>query len=102
MAVLLVTVQNDLDPIGLRSVHDYLIANAVDSHMLFLPQSNAHTDADMETIRKFVAELTPAFIGFSVMSCEYRESARISAFFKKHFPQTPILWGGIHPTIDPE
>jgi radical SAM superfamily enzyme YgiQ (UPF0313 family) len=42
------------------------------------------------------------FIGLSLMSGEYHNSCRVSEYLKEHFPSIPIVWGGIHPTIEPD
>jgi radical SAM superfamily enzyme YgiQ (UPF0313 family) len=41
-------------------------------------------------------------IGISLMSIEYSLALEISLILKNKFPQSKIIWGGVHPTIAPE
>ena len=102
--ILLISLQEDLDVIGLRSLHYHLLAHAYDSQLLFLPR--CHVDAAPDKVRRticrFVEQISPMFIGVSLMSLEHRRSAHLTRLLKAHCPGTPVIWGGIHPTIAPE
>lgn len=41
-------------------------------------------------------------IGFSVMTAQIGPSLRIGRKIKKLYPDKPIVWGGVHPTLFPE
>ncbi len=98
--VLLISLQKDLDVIGLKSLHYQLLKHDFDSHILFIPRflNTAASDA----ICNFVDTLSPLFIGISLMSTEYRRAVRLTRILKSRFPSVPVLWGGIHSTIAPE
>ncbi len=42
------------------------------------------------------------FIAFSVMTNQIACSLETSKLIKSKFPELPIIWGGIHPTLDPD
>jgi len=101
--ILLVSVQRDLDVIGVKLLHYHLLSRSYDSRLLFLPAYAADpAPEDDERICEFVAGLSPLFVGVSLMSVEYRRAARLTRVLKARFPSLPVLWGGIHPTISPE
>jgi radical SAM superfamily enzyme YgiQ (UPF0313 family) len=89
-----------LDVIGLKSLHYQLLGHGFASHILFIPESS---DAAMpDAIRNLVDKIFPLFIGISLMSVEYDRAKHLTNILKSHYPSTPIIWGGIHPTIAPE
>ena len=52
---------------------------------------------------KTIKEINPIFVGFSVMTGMQTEySAKLSRIIKNSFPNIPIVWGGVHPTIATE
>ena len=98
--VLLISLQEDLDVIGLRSLHYQLLKHGFASHILFIPRfpSAAMSDA----VYNIIDKLSPLFIGISLMSIEYDRAMQLTHVLKTYYPSIPILWGGIHPTIAPE
>ena len=55
--------------------------------------------------KKYLETLTtfkPDLIGFSVMSVNYKIATILARLSKKTFPEVPVIFGGIHPTIDPQ
>ena len=60
-------------------------------------------DADYESkLDKIIAEQTPLFVGFSVMTPQVGKAYELSHRIKKLRPNIPIVWGGFHPTIFPD
>ena len=55
--------------------------------------------SDDEDILKEAANAS--LIGFSVMTCQIVTSLRLSRNLKKLYPNKPIVWGGVHPTLFP-
>ncbi|KUG23989.1 radical sam domain protein [hydrocarbon metagenome] len=98
--VLLISLQEDLDVIGLKSLHYQLLDHGFASHVLFIPKFPNAVMSD--AICSFVDKLSPLFIGISLMSVEYDRAKQLTHILKSHYPSIPILWGGIHPTIAPE
>lgn len=55
-----------------------------------------------ETVNEIILS-KPLFIGFSVITgSPVVHSARMSRLIKGHSPESPIVWGGIHPSLIPE
>lgn len=99
--ILLISLQKDIDITGLKSLHYSLLRNSYKSLLLFLPDFQEQ-DKSLEHIASFVQLHSPSIIGLSLMSHEYTGACHLTKYFKTHFPQTPIMWGGIHPTLAPE
>ncbi|MEW5800940.1 MAG: radical SAM protein [bacterium] len=102
MSILLISLQKDLDIIGLKYLHYYLLDNSHASLFLCLPNLNPNDIFALEQIRKFVLNHSPNLIGVSLMSVEYDKACGLTTYLKRNFPTIPVIWGGIHPTIAPE
>ncbi|HOS46679.1 MAG TPA: radical SAM protein [Paludibacter sp.] len=98
--VLLISLQEDLDVIGLKSLHYQLLKHGFSSHILFIPKFPSDMTSDV--IFDLIDKLSPLFIGVSLMSVEYDRAKQLTTIIKSHYPSLPIIWGGIHPTIAPE
>jgi radical SAM superfamily enzyme YgiQ (UPF0313 family) len=99
--ILLISLQKDIDITGLKSLHYSLLQNSYNSLLLFLPDIQEE-DNSLEHITSFVRQNPPSIIGLSLMSNEYSRACHLTKILKNNFPQIPIIWGGIHPTIAPE
>ena len=60
------------------------------------------TDRERDLFSSLVAELQSDLIGFSLRSISISAAALLSRDLRQRFPNTPILWGGIGPTLEPE
>ena len=79
----------------------------VKPHTIFFKdcQANifAHPTHKEETLFiELINKLKPKIVGFSVLSPYMPVASRLSRLIKEGSPSTSIIWGGIHPTIDPE
>jgi len=99
--VLLISLQRDLDVIGLKCLHYYLRENGHSPHLLYLPNFSSGQDA-LKNIGRLISDLSPKLIGVSLMSVEYHRACDLTKYLKVNFKSVPVLWGGIHPTIAPE
>jgi len=102
MSILLISLQKDLDIIGLKYLHYTLLNNSCVSLFLCLPNFNPNDADALEQIKKFVLECSPSLIGISLMSVEYNNACALTTYLKNNFTSIPVLWGGIHPTIAPK
>ena len=98
---LFISVQKTMDTIGVKCLHYQLIANNYESSILFVPNLNLDVDP-LDELGKFVKDMAPDIIGFSVMTIDYNPAVALSEYIKERFPEIPILWGGHHPTTIPE
>jgi len=55
-----------------------------------------------EEFKKQFIGFSPDIVAFSLMSNDIALSHKLSLLIKKIKPLVPILWGGIHPTVDPQ
>lgn len=94
--VVLISLQEDVEIIGLKYLHYILIENGYNSNLLYLPNS-----CTFENVKLFIEKLNPLFIGISLMSSEYKKAQMLTRNLKLNF-DIPVIWGGIHSTISPE
>jgi len=102
MNTLLISLQEDLDVPGLKSLHYILLKNGYNSALLHLPRFNFDNPAGMSNIGRFIRRNSPAFIGISLMSLEYYNACKLTAYLKSNFKSIPVIWGGAHPTFSLE
>ena len=105
---------------ALRSLFSYLRANGIQVSFIgfkrmrhkstktlkndFMEMNDYHTEATEEDIGALLAQLekeNPSLIGIGVQSSHLPVAQRITRAIKAKF-STPVIWGGTHPTIDPE
>jgi anaerobic magnesium-protoporphyrin IX monomethyl ester cyclase len=103
-SILMISLQDNLDVIGLRSLHYQLLQHGYDSYLLFVPglANTAMSSRACTSVYSLVDVLSPLFIGISLMSGEYQRAVRMTRALKNYCASIPIVWGGIHPTIAPE
>lgn len=57
---------------------------------------------DMKPVAEEIAALKPIFVGLSVLTgIQVKVAADLSEHLKRLDPDLPVVWGGVHPTIDP-
>jgi radical SAM superfamily enzyme YgiQ (UPF0313 family) len=59
------------------------------------------TEKDINTLLDEIEDHKPALIGMSLQSSHFQIAKRLTKAIKAKF-KVPIIWGGSHPTIDPE
>jgi len=55
---------------------------------------------DLDRIKRDVMRIAPDVIGFSVLTNQYKYALEIAAHLRTYYDR-PIVFGGIHPTMDP-
>ncbi|MBW2989045.1 B12-binding domain-containing radical SAM protein [Candidatus Woesearchaeota archaeon] len=98
MKILLISLQEDMDVIGLRYLHYTLLEKGHDSFLLFLPNFR---DQGLVNIKDLINRICPDLIGFSIMSVHFSKACNLTGYIKKNF-KIPVIWGGVHPTIAPD
>ncbi len=56
---------------------------------------------DLDRIKRDVLRIAPDLIGFSVLTNQYKYALEIAASLRTYYDR-PIVFGGIHPTMDPQ
>ena len=82
---LLISIQKDLDVVGIKYLHYRLLKNGYNSFLLHLLDFNLKDDNALEDIGKFASETNPKFIGISLMSVEYYNARDLTVYLKKNF-----------------
>jgi anaerobic magnesium-protoporphyrin IX monomethyl ester cyclase len=85
---------------GIAYISGYLRARGIDTYLLNINEKLGYP-IDLQRIQKDVLRIGPDLIGFSVLTNQYKYALRIAESMKTYCP-APILFGGIHPTMDPE
>ncbi len=101
MKVLLISVQKNLNILGLKLLHKILLLNGHESVLLYLTRFNIENNKMLEALEGFVRELSPEWVGISLTASEFRSAKDVTLFLKNKFTSFPIIWGGIHPTSAP-
>lgn len=98
--ILLIPVQDNLSHIGLKYLHYILLDGGFQSKLLYLPYLDLNDSHRRNNLREFISQLNPLYIGLSLTSFEYNRARDLSIFLKKNFPLIPIIWGGVHTSIE--
>jgi len=85
---------------GLAYISGLLKANGIETYLLNVNDQVGYP-LDLERIRSDVLRFKPDIIGFSVLTNQYKYSLEIARDIKQYL-DVPIIFGGIHPTMDPE
>ena len=97
--VVLVKPEQDrnIHPLGLLYMGDALKKAGFDVRLYFLAPE------DTQRIIDEIHEIDPIFVGLSVLTgVQTKIAADLSEGLKQRNPTLPIVWGGVHPTIDPQ
>jgi len=92
----------EMGTLGLPNIVTYLEQKGYPSKHVYLTKHELETPAEIQTILAFVEREQPRLVGFSLMSFNFERTRRITLAIKQRFPDLPIVWGGIHPTFDPQ
>lgn len=68
----------------------------------FCPYTDPVTEAEKDLLLDLLGEFKPDVIAFSLTSIYVELAEELTALVKGRFPGSPVVWGGIHPTSDPE
>lgn len=85
---------------GLAYISGTLKANGIETYLLNVNEQVGYP-LDFDRIRSDVLSIRPDVIGFSVLTNQYKYSLEIARHIKTYL-DVPIVFGGIHPTMDPE
>ena len=99
MKLLLISLQSNAYVTGLKYIAANAKAQGHEVGILFLP---GYLETELHTsIEQFITEFVPDLIGISLMSIEFYFAKNITGLLKKKY-DIPVVWGGVHPIINPE
>jgi len=108
----LISPYEEIHSCGVRAISSYLKNKGVQVKLIFCPtqsrfdayfrqRSDAHLpDRIVKDISQISSDAT--CIGISLMTDHFNGVSSLTKKLKESLPEVPILWGGIHPTIQPE
>ena len=85
---------------GLAYISGFLKAHGIETHLLNVNEQVGYP-LDLSRIKDDVLRLKPDMIGFSVLTNQFKYATEIARDIKGYL-DVPIIFGGIHPTMDPE
>ncbi len=85
---------------GLSYISGFLKAHNIETHLLNVNDKLGYP-LDLNRIKTDVLSIKPDLIGFSVLTNQYKYSIEIARSIKTYC-DAPIIFGGIHPTMDPQ
>jgi radical SAM superfamily enzyme YgiQ (UPF0313 family) len=93
--------------LGIRSLHAFLKSNGRDVNLIFFKHSyfnNAHapTNIEIEQLIDVLKRSQTNLVGISVSCSAYLKTAKVITIAIKEALNIPVLWGGVHATVDPE
>jgi len=92
---------------GVRTLHSVAEQAGAEAFTIFLKnyetnQFNQPTPQEEQLLLNILKEISPGIISFTVLSPFVKTAQHITKSVRKEFPEAIFLWGGIHPTINPE
>lgn len=100
----------NLDAIGIRTLHAILKKNGFDVHSIFfrslqdnlgLRENTKINNQNIELLTDLIAQINPLFVGLSLNSIFFELASQVTKSLKAK-TKSLIVWGGMHPTINPE
>jgi len=97
---------NGPDNISGRQMHSIVDHAGFDVKSIFFRDEFVEHDApptavEMKLFMKMVAHLKPSIICMGVNSMRFYDACPITIALKERF-DVPVVWGGVHPTLEPE
>ena len=89
---------NYMPPLGLLSIASMLKLHGYNVEIIDLSVRNCRT----EDINEIIESIRPMLIGFSVYTENVDATFNMCRYFKRRYPNIPIVLGGPHPTLEPE
>ncbi len=110
MRIVLISPSGGITNLGLRYLSAVLKEKKHQVKLIFLPRRfgkrgdfddlySPYSSSVMADLKKLCQEID--LIGISVMTPYFTKAVELTRFLKKEINK-PIVWGGIHPTVEPE
>ena len=85
---------------GIAYISGLLRAHGIETSLLNVNEQLGY-GLDLDRIARDVERINPDLVGFSVLTTQYKYALEIARFLKAR-RDFPMVFGGIHPTMDPE
>ncbi len=100
MRILLISLQKNLNILGLKLLHQILLESNYESGLLYVNRYNPDNIRMLDALEGFIRDYNPAWIGMSLTASEFISAREITSYLK-HKIDIPIIWGGVQATADP-
>lgn len=84
---------------GISYISGFLKKHGIETHLLNVNEKLGYP-FDLERMKKDILAINPDMIGFSVLTNQYKYALDIARSIKGYL-NVPVIFGGIHPTMDP-
>jgi radical SAM superfamily enzyme YgiQ (UPF0313 family) len=99
MKCLLISLQSNAYVAGLKYIAANIWDKGHDARILLLP---GYLEPTLNpSIENFIRDYNPDLIGISLMSLEFYPAKNLTRLLREKF-NTPIIWGGVHVTTNPD
>lgn len=94
--------------LGVRYLYRALSQAGFTPHIIYFKAFNSQipqqaTGVELDLLKRLVKDIDPLFVGLSVMSSLYLETAdKVTTALRESFPDLTLVWGGVFPTLEPE
>jgi len=113
MNIIFFDTRYQMTTLGLLHVATYLEKSGYPSKYVFLSRQEGKgirqvfkqkpdIRQELDSILDFIEQEKPDLIGMTLMMINFYRARDLTEEIKKKFPEIPVLWGGIHPTFDPD
>ena len=111
MKITLVSLDHELFVVGVRVLSSCLRKKGHQVQLIFMPKEIGTSKSDTKFQALYsdtvLAELVHLcsdsnLIGFSLMTNQFIQASYVTNYLKKNLACVPVIWGGIHPTVEPE
>jgi len=90
-----------------RYLHAFLKSKGYEPNLIFFKHSyfnnaTAPTEEELEQLIGVLKQSETNLVGISVSCSAYLETAKVITKAIKERLNIPVLWGGVHPTVDPQ
>jgi anaerobic magnesium-protoporphyrin IX monomethyl ester cyclase len=84
---------------GIAYISGFLKAHGIETHLINVNEKLGYP-LDLARIKEDVLRIRPDIVGFSVLTTQHKYALEIARDIKRYH-DVPMLFGGIHPTMDP-
>ncbi len=98
--ILLISIlKNSHRNLSCLSLFSFLRSKKFDVSLLFIPKENEYQE---KVVGRFIKSKNFSIVGISVMTDNFYFAQRLTKNIRNFLPRAHIIWGGIHPTLEPE
>ena len=80
----------------------YVLSAAEREHQIRLVDLSFHNKRYQQYLSSSLKGFKPEVVGFSVTTFTLHHALKIAALIRQDFPEIPLIYGGVHPTLLPE